>query len=97
MTIRPKLQLTRLREIGWSKWDPIGIGEQDRDWAADEYDSYLLQAAGQLWNGAADEAVADYLFKVETDRMGLTDGPGTRSRALEVAIAIRAYVETLRI
>ena len=95
MTTWPTIQLSRLREIGWSKWDPIGIGDPDH-WSADEYDSYLLQAAGQLWNGATDETVASYLFKVETEHMGLTAVPGSMSRAMEVAKIIRDYVETLR-
>lgn len=96
MTARPTFKLSRLREIGWSKWDPIGIGRLNQDWPADEYDSYLLQAAGQLWHGQADEAVADYLVNIETDCMGLTAVPGLRSRALDVAKTIREYVESLR-
>ena len=96
MTIRPEFQLSRLREIGWAKWDPIGLGNLDEGWPVDEYDSYLLQAAGQIWNGQPDETVADYLVKIETEHMGLTAVPGIRPRALETAKAIREYVETLR-
>ena len=96
MTTRPTFQLSRLREIGWSKWDPIGVGGPDNDWLADEYDSYLLQAAGQLWHGGTDEAVADYLVKIETEHMGSTAVPGLKSRAMEVTKTIRDYVETLR-
>lgn len=96
MTTRPTFQLSRLREIGWAKWDPIGIGGRDHGWPADEYDTYLLQAAGQLWNGRSDEDVADYLIKIETENMGLEAVPGIRSRALDVARAMREYVEALR-
>ena len=54
MAERAKFKLSRLREIGWSLWDPIGLSgfEGTLD---DEYDSYLLQAAGRLWNGASAE------------------------------------------
>lgn len=96
MSIMPRFQLSRLREIGWSKWDPIGVGGPEHDWAADEYDTHLLQAAGQLWHGQPIETVADYLVKVETEHLGLTPVPGIRSRALEVAGSVSEYVETLR-
>lgn len=89
-------ELSRLRKIGWSKWDPIGVGGADDGWPADEYDDYLLRAAVQLWQGLPDEAVADYLVKIETEHMGLTAVPSMRSRALEVAVSIREYVDTLR-
>jgi hypothetical protein len=92
----PLFQLSCLRKIGWTKWDPIGVGGPDQGWPAEEYDSYLLQAAGQLWKGQTDEAVADYLVKVETEHMGLTAVPEIRSRALDVAKTIHEYVETLR-
>ena len=72
------------------------MGGPDSGWPADEYDSYLLQAAGQLWHGQADEAVASYLIEIETEHMGLTAVPGMRLRALEVAKTMREYVETLR-
>ena len=96
MTARPTFQLTHLREIGWAKWDPIGVGGPDDGWPADEYDTYLLQAAGQLWNGQSDEEVVDYLVKIETEHMGLEAVPGIRQRAFDVVQSIRHYVETLR-
>lgn len=96
MTNPPTFQVSRLREIGWAKWDAIGVGGPDHGWPADEYDTYLLKAAHQLWNGRADEEVADYLIKVETDYMGLDADAGIRSRALDVVRTMRQYVEMLR-
>ena len=96
MTSVPTFQLSRLRAIGWGKWDPIGVGGPDYSWPADEYDTYLLNAAGQLWNGRTDEEVADYLVQIETESMGLEAVSGIRSRALEVTKSIRDYVKTLR-
>lgn len=96
MTVRPKFKLSVLRDIGWSKWDPIGVGGPDHGWPADEYDDYLLNAAGQLWDGRSDEEVAGYLVKMETENMGLDTFPGIRLRALEVASTMRRYVEKLR-
>ena len=59
-------------------------------------DSYLLQAAGRLWNGASEEEVTDYLVSVETEYMGLGDAPGVRPRAREVVTALSRYVSELR-
>lgn len=95
MTLRPSFQLSRLREIGWSKWDPIGLGGSE-DWPADEYDGYLVEAAGQLWRGASEEEVATYLVEIETAHMGISAVANTHSRALNVVKSIREYVETLR-
>lgn len=72
MTDRPKFSLSSLREIGWVKWDPVGVGGPEHGWPADEYDPYLLQEAGQVWNGHPDDEVADYLARLETQNIGLT-------------------------
>lgn len=95
MTAHPKFKLSRLREIGWAKWNPIGPGGTD-GWPEDEYDSYLLHAAGRLWNGASQEEVANYLVSIETEYMGLGEGPGVHQRTNEVADALSSYVAELR-
>lgn len=99
-TPRPKLKLSRLRDIGWSIWDPIGLMGSEQKWDdedckpfADEYDRYLIQAAGQLRRGIADVDVAKYLVQIETDHMGLGSGHGTMERALLVVAAIHADEE----
>lgn len=90
-------QLARLRDIGWSKWDPIGILQEGQNWRdedclpfAAEYDSYLLQAVGMLRKGIAKEDVARYLDDIAANHMGLGHAPGATSRATEVAAAIQA-------
>ena len=95
MTAHPKFKISRLREIGWAKWDPIGLSGTE-SWPEDEYDSYLLQAAGRLWNGASRQEVASYLVSIETEYMGLGEAPGIQQRANEVADALRKYVTELR-
>ena len=92
MSSRPNFKLSRLREIGWSQWDPIGLGGTPDD----EYDSYLLQAAGRLSSGASEEEVTDYLVGIETEYMGLDDGQGARSRAHDVVEALNDYLAELR-
>jgi len=54
-------------------WDPIGVSCFPQ--ARDEYYSYSDQAFGLLKDGATQEAIAEYLGRVSTERMGLTANP----------------------
>jgi hypothetical protein len=93
MAQRPKIKLSELREIGWEKWDPIGIRDT-RGEAVDEYDSYILRAAATLWQGLSEREVADYLISVASERMGLS--VVDRAAAAETARAIKEHVEKMR-
>ncbi|MCK0122103.1 hypothetical protein MWU61_16240 [Loktanella sp. F6476L] len=97
----PKLKLSRLRDIGWSVWDPIGLLGADQRWNdedclpfADEYDSYLKQAAGRLRRGELTSEVAAYLAEIEVEYMSL-GGPfqDALARAEQVVEAIQADTE----
>lgn len=94
---KPPLQLSRLRAIGWSNWDPIGLLGPGASWAnepfADEYDSYLLEAASGLRNGWSAEQATDFLVSVAEEHMGRT----TASRAAADATikAIESYLQQL--
>lgn len=92
MNERPKIRLSRLRDIGWSLWDPIGLKHLEGDWqesdAADEYDGYLLKVAGMLRNNEPHESAVEYLVWAETENMGLSGGEDTRPRAEAVVKAI---------
>tara|TARA_R110002124_G_scaffold22412_5_gene84663 strand:+ start:295 stop:624 length:330 start_codon:yes stop_codon:yes gene_type:complete len=97
MNSHPKIKLSRLRDIGWSLWDPIGLLSTGELWTdeenldfADEYDSYLLQAAAQLRRGIADAEVVSYLVQIESEHMGLGDRIGAKERAAAVVAAIHA-------
>ena len=97
-----RVEISRLREIGWSLWDPIGLREiSDGDWqdggaCADEYDSYLLQVVGKLRRGEPVSEVVAYLEDTETGHIGLTEKETTRSRAEATVAAIREYLSTLQ-
>ncbi|WP_246206982.1 hypothetical protein [Methylocystis heyeri] len=73
--MNPKLELGRLRQIGWDEWDPIGIRSiDDRSWrgpAADEYDAYLLHAASLLLGGAEKKRAVEYLDMIASEHIGL--------------------------
>ena len=95
MSPRPKIKLSRLREIGWTLWDPFGLaGYEDRP--EDEYDDYLLQAAGRIWNGVSEDEVAEYLAGMESEMGGPSHGPEDSARAREVVRALSAYMSELR-
>lgn len=94
---QPRLKLSRLRDIGWGLWDPIGILAPSAGWDdegcegfADEYDTYLATAARRLREGASAAQVVAYLVDIETRHMGLRERPDTRSRAEAVVAAILA-------
>lgn len=75
MTNHAKIQLSRLREIGWKVWDPIGLADDHGvppEGSADEYDRYLLHVAGMFDHGASTDEATAYLIGVATGHMGLT-------------------------
>ncbi len=97
MTERPKIRLSRLRDIGWRCWDPIGLDGLDGNWAnsdaADEYDGYLLKVAGMVRQNEDDEAAAQYLVWGESEHMGMGVRADTYARARATIAAIRADAE----
>jgi hypothetical protein len=93
----PRVKLSKLRDIGWTLWDPIGLLPPNVTWNdercrafAGEYDGYLRFAAVRLRDGAAHGEVVDYLVTAETEYMGLSKRPTTRSRAEATVAAIAA-------
>src|SRR5437868_11934527 len=50
-------------------WDPIGI--QDEAGAQDEYDDYVGGVYRLLVDGATETQLADHLFRIEADAMGI--------------------------
>ncbi len=89
-----KLRLSRLRDIGWSLWDPIGLNPSGGNWEdlpnADEYDGYLIKVANMIRNGEPYEKTVGYLIAMEQERMGLGAASGIKERAEAVVAAIGA-------
>jgi hypothetical protein len=76
MPVYPEIKLSALRDIGWGRWDPIGLALRDGGWpadCADEYDSYLKHAAGMLVRGNSRNDVAAYLAQIASEHMGLSE------------------------
>ena len=87
MSNSPKVRLSRLRDIGFHDWDPIGLLAEGETWDhkgfADEYDSYLLEAASLIRRGTPESEVVDRLVWVEVEHMGV--GESGRADALRRA------------
>ena len=96
MSSYPPLSLFRLRDIGWRRWDPIGILVAGETWvdhpAADEYDGYLTAVAGGLRHGwTRARAIKELLVAVED--MGLSPGAAAIARAEATVDAIQTYLD----
>jgi hypothetical protein len=93
-----RIDLARLRDIGWREWDPIGlleVMEVGGAEVADEYDRYLLTVARHLRRGGSVQEATKYLLTVERDYMGLGVHQGQDARAGTVARSIQTYLAEL--
>ncbi len=76
--VRPNIKLSKLRDIGWEYWDPIGLAQHDglnevKENCDDEYDSYLMQAAGMIWHNKLQKEIIAYLIDIEQNYIGMPD------------------------
>lgn len=96
MSTEPPIGLSRLRDIGWKEWDPIGLlasGEAwDRQPFADEYDRYLVEVAAELRDGMPLAEAVAYLLRIEREHMALGVQSGQEARAEATARSIRRLV-----
>lgn len=99
MNSYPPLKLSRLRDIAWEEWDPIGLLPSGDKWEsypefADEYDRYMLEAASRLRRDWSISDAADYLMWIASEHMGLGSprDETSRVRAETTAKAIKAYL-----
>lgn len=99
MSNEARIDMARLRDIGWKEWDPIGLLTYKDVWGTegyvDEYDRYLLTVARHLRRGGTVQDAARYLLTVERDYMGLGAHPHQDARATTVAQSIKNYIAEL--
>ena len=94
----PKIQLSKLREIGWTLWDPIGLAnsvDQKDEGQADEYDTYLIHVVSLLSQGKSKQAATDYLKTIEAEYIGLGKQSDSDLRGSQTVAAIADYLGTL--
>lgn len=80
----------RTDEVLHYVWDPIGVA--DAPMARDEYHSYLPQVFGLLKKNANAEQIAEYLFQVATERMGLN---GNKQHDMRIAELLLDWKDTI--
>jgi len=72
-----------------TEWDPIRLSDIPE--AQDEYDAYANTVFGMLADQMASvDAIAQYLFKIATEHMGLSY-PGLAERCDKAARAVAAF------
>jgi hypothetical protein len=75
-------QLRRdVRKVLLNEWDPIGVAMLGPS-AEDEYDDYVPGVAALVARRAPQEIIFEYLWKIETENMGL---PGNRRKTEFIA------------
>ena len=73
-----------VREIFMREWDPIGVRGVEQ--AQDEYDTYVAKAYVMLMDEhASKEAIAEYLFDIAANYMGLGRSEDLRERSERTA------------
>ncbi|PXA84376.1 hypothetical protein DMC47_40610 [Nostoc sp. 3335mG] len=96
MSLYPKIQLSKIREIGWGLWDPIGLRNPDGSLigdCADEYDRYLLAVVSMMCLGQTRADAATYLFQIAADYMGVP--MPSHKAASDTSNAIADYLTSL--
>ena len=78
---------TRIDEVLFYKWDPIGIS--DSDWARDEYQSYTPQVFSLVLKNEIPEPIANYLTLITTERMGLSEAKSHDKEIAQLLIEIK--------
>jgi hypothetical protein len=74
----------RVREVLMQDWDPIGV--RDAPEAQDEYDSYAGRVYVMLMDErASPELIAEYLYRVATEHMGLSPQSELAERSARTA------------
>jgi len=72
LTSEQKKLYKLIDEILWNDWDPIGINDTEE--ARDEYQSYTPQIFSLRINNSGIETIAQHLYNIEAERMGLLGG-----------------------
>lgn len=80
---------TRVDEILFYKWDPIGVSNSN--WARDEYDSYAPNAVKLALESASPHPLADYLTHVSTELMELEENRERDARVAELIFSLAQH------
>jgi hypothetical protein len=91
---RSRRNRNRVRELFLREWDPIGVNGSGAD---DEYDTYADKAYVMLMHeGRSVQEIADYLYYISSEYMGIGATPTQRNLAnvtAEKLVALRPDFE----
>jgi len=83
----------RVRELFWREWDPIGVNDAA---PKDEYDRYADKAYVMLMHeGRNVDEIAEYLYYISSEYMGMGESPRLKELAAEVEIKLVALKPAL--
>jgi hypothetical protein len=83
--------LKSVNAVLFEHWDPIGVRSIDVAWPDDEYERYAPGLVVLVKQGASNDAIAEHLGMLETERMSI--GPSPAEHRLAVARMVRAIVD----
>ena len=91
---RSRRNRARVKELFWLEWDPIGVNDAA---PRDEYDRYADKAYFMLMHeGRSAQEIADYLYYISSEYMGLGARQSLRGLAENIAaklVALRPEFE----
>lgn len=67
----------KVRMLLLSDWDPIGV--KDMPSASSEYNAYVQEICGMLRDGGDRHVIFEYLWRLETEHMGLAGNRNSTS------------------
>jgi hypothetical protein len=92
---RSRRNRARVRDLFWREWDPICIN--DLDAPPNEYDRYADKAYVMLMHeGRSAEEIADYLYFISSQHMGLGTNQRSNQRLRELASLMAQRLAALK-
>jgi hypothetical protein len=86
---------TRVRELFWQQWDPIGVNVEGSG-AEGEYDRYADKAYAMLVDeDQSAQEIADYLYRISSEDMGIGTSQRLKDLAKSLAVKLIALKPTL--
>lgn len=81
---------TRINEILFYLWDPIGVRYEYG--ARDEYDTYANHVYSLIINGGDQKAVSTYLSRICTEHIGLENDADATEKIAELLFEIKDFL-----
>ena len=87
LTVPEQMLYTRIDEILFYQWDPIGISTSN--WVRHEYHAYLADVFTYALQQDSPDFIATYLGQVTTERMGLPNNEEKNTQIAQLIMDIK--------